>query len=268
MELDDLDLAEKKPEKKHHRESKTADATPAAATPTAQSKMVVGEKQSVAAAPVPAPAPKVIVEEKKSATPPPAPAPTVIVEEKKSAPPPTAIVVAAVPPLPPLVATTAPAPVAAPPPAPVASAAVAPPPAAAPAPAIIDRSAPTRSDSKAMRNAGIIIGTVGIAALAAGGLWGLGAQNASNELSADAQSGAAYNPDLQTRGKRDQALEIAFFAGGGAALIGGTLLFALSPSQNSSTAANDDASENKLSLSYASVAPVPGGVSASAGMRF
>jgi len=305
MELDDLDLAEKKPEKKHHRESKSADATPAAATPAAaapapatkvaveekksaapaakvlveekkiaapapaaETKAVVKEEQSAAVAP--APVPKIVVEEKKSAPPP----PTVIVEEKKSAPPPTAIVVAAVPPLGPLVATTSPATVAAPPSAPVASAVVAPPPAATPvparvpAPAIIDHSAPAHSSGKAMRNAGIIIGTIGVAALAAGGLWGLGAQSASNELTADAQSGAAYNPDLQTRGKRDQTLEIGFLAGGGAALIGGTLLFALSPSQSGQAATNDDASANRLSLDYASVAPVPGGVSAAAGVRF
>jgi hypothetical protein len=128
-----------------------------------------------------------------------------------------------------------------------------------------------RSDGSGQRAVGLIVGTVGVAALATGGLFGLGAKNAASDLNATAQSGGQYDPSVQSRGQSDQKLEIIFLAAGGAALATGALLYLLAPASDT-RAANEDLAPLKPDtsprLASAILAPMPGGVAAAARLSF
>jgi hypothetical protein len=142
---------------------------------------------------------------------------------------------------------------------------------ATPEVATIAAPAAGRSDGSSQRAVGLIVGTVGVAALATGGLFGLGAKNAASDLNATAQAGGQYDPSVQSRGQSDQRLEIIFLAAGGAALATGALLYILAPASDT-RASNADLEPLKPDtsprLASAILAPVPGGVAAAARLSF
>ena len=137
--------------------------------------------------------------------------------------------------------------------------------------AVIAAPATRRSDGSTQRTVGLIVGTAGVAALATGGLFGLGAKNAATDLNATAQSGGQYDPSVQSRGQSDQRLEIIFLAAGGAALATGALLYILAPASDT-RASNEDLAPLKPDasprLASAILAPLPGGVAAAARLSF
>jgi hypothetical protein len=115
-----------------------------------------------------------------------------------------------------------------------------------------------------LRLTGIVVGSIGAAALIGGGICGFGAMTAANDINTAAQQGKVYDPSVESRGKRDQAAEIGLMAGGGAALAGGVLLYLFNPPSSGAHASNATDS----SRATASVIPVRGGVAASTAVRF
>ena len=99
------------------------------------------------------------------------------------------------------------------------------------APAPIPTAVPpgTERDQHAGRTlkiTGIAVGAVGIAALGAGIAFAVLAQSAFNEINSPA-SGYVFNPSTQDSIHTDQALETAFLAIGGAAVVTGVTLLVL-----------------------------------------
>lgn len=119
------------------------------------------------------------------------------------------------------------APTPVPPPVPVA---VAPAPAAAPMPTTSPTdAAPSADHPRALRIAGIATAAVGVAALAGGLVMGLRARSLSDEITADASDpiNPTYSRSKYDSGQRAETLQWVGYGVGGAALLGGGLLYYL-----------------------------------------
>ena len=123
---------------------------------------------------------------------------------------------------------------------------------AAPEAAVAVSSAPS---GRGMRTAAWVFGAVGVAALIGGGLFGLQAKGAADEVSAAARAGQTFDPSVEDRGKRAQTLQYVCLGAGGAALIGGGLLALFGPPLRSGRA-------------ELFPAPLPGGAMASLGVHY
>jgi hypothetical protein len=108
-----------------------------------------------------------------------------------------------------------------------------------------------------MRTAAWVFGGVGALALIGGGLFGLQAHNASNDLTQAARAGLTFDPAVEERGKRAQTLQYVCLGAGGAALLGGGLLALFAPSDRAARA-----------MVVPAVAAVPGGAVAQLGFAY
>jgi len=243
---------------KERREAQSAPLPPASLA------LVVPAAAPPAAAPAPAPAAH-------------AP-PAVVATAPAPAAAPVAVAQSAAPAAPIAAAQPAPAEVSAPaaamplPPAPAAHEKERAPLAATEAPADVPlelRSPPaTPQTGHSQRVAGVVVGSVGAAAMVAGGLFGAGAMKAASDVNADGAAGRTYDPAVQSRGQRDQLLEAVFLASGGAALATGGLLYLLAPKSSGAHADGDESRSSSRGYA-AAIAPVPGGgVAATAAMKF
>jgi hypothetical protein len=73
---------------------------------------------------------------------------------------------------------------------------------------------------------GILTGVVGVAALAAGGIFAYQANLATNDANA-LPAGATWDPVIQDRGQRAEKLAIGMFVGGGIAVAAGAILYVI-----------------------------------------
>ncbi len=140
------------------------------------------------------------------------------------------------------------------------------------APAVVQRT--PHWEGGGMRNAGLIVGTVGVAALTAGVLFGVAASQEANKLTAAAQDGERYDPSVESRGQRDEKLEITMIAVGGAALVGGAAMFFLGPlphqvyTERAPEPSAPAGPARRLALESLGVTPLPDGAAAQASLRF
>jgi hypothetical protein len=104
----------------------------------------------------------------------------------------------------------------------VAAAPVAPPSAVEKPPAHVDEPSPGRTKTIA----GVAVGLAGVAALAVGAVFAVGAQSAGDQLS-NPTKGQVFDPSLESTGQLDQTLAITCFAVGGVALAAGVALVVL-----------------------------------------
>ncbi len=81
----------------------------------------------------------------------------------------------------------------------------------------------TSSPGRGKRVAGLVIGGIGIAAVATGVYFGLRAKSTAS----DVEGGATWDPDLDRQGKAAERNAIILWGAGGAAIIGGGVLYFL-----------------------------------------
>jgi tetratricopeptide (TPR) repeat protein len=105
-----------------------------------------------------------------------------------------------------------------------ARASVTSPPAVVETPPVQVPAAPSEAPSHGKRVAGIVILSVGAAALAAAGVSGWLASKKGDDLTAAANNGDHFDPDIQSAGKTWNAVAIGSAIGGGVLAVVGTIL--------------------------------------------
>ena len=80
---------------------------------------------------------------------------------------------------------------------------------------------------RGLKIAGIVVAAVGIGALAGGIAMGVLTQKGSDAVAAEAKAGQHFDPAQESKALTDQTVEIALLAAGGAALVGGVVIYYL-----------------------------------------
>ena len=242
-----MKLAELPLEAKAREPRRAAKATASAAPPPLPALAAAAPPALPAPLPaLPAPLPAAAVASPPAAAvasppaPPPAAVPVIFVKKEAPPPPPKTAapaaprIVAAAAPAPRIVAVTTPAP------AVVAS------PARPPAPKAATAQSSGEVPGHGMRVAGVALGAVGVVGVAAGAFFGLQAKSAASDLTAAARAGQTFDPGREADGKSANTRSLIGFAAGGAFLLTGVLLYALSPSAAEAEHSRDAALEVKF----------------------